>query len=103
MKRTKSKKSEKTNEQITGNSYQPTLLRNPPKKGTIIRQEPVWYVGGKLRKGGELGKVHKGPFVHEVSALECIGENGWHIIKVTKKGNYKVKWYWRGLKWYRHD
>lgn len=82
-------------------SYRPTLLRNPPKKGTIIRQEPVWYVGSKLRKGGELGKVYKGPFVHEVSALECIGESGWYVIKVTKKGNYKVKWYWQGLKWYR--
>jgi len=89
------------NKNIIGDSYIPTLLRNPPKPGSVKRKKIMYYVGGKLRKKGKLGTFYHGPFLNEITALEVIGEKNWFIHKVTKKSKYKTIWRWDTNKWYR--
>ena len=77
----------------------PTLLRVGPKRGSMKLPKPVYYIGGRLNKKKELGTVYHGPFVNEITALEVVGEKGWNIFQITKKGKFKMLWSWETTKW----
>lgn len=100
MKRTAKK------EEVKPLAYIPTQLRKGRPKGKDPRPKKAWCIGNsKTVKGKGMDKIggfYAGPFIKEVTALEEIGEQGYAIYKVTKKGKYKKEWYWSIDRWIRY-